>query len=84
MKRFPAFLLALVLLSLCLCLSACAEDALEFIMAGAEAVQVGTATFSNPFAMKEIVEGLEAFMKRKGYKTIGDFRGIAQSGAQNR
>ncbi|MBQ3836116.1 MAG: dihydroorotate dehydrogenase [Treponema sp.] len=60
------------------------RDAVEFIMAGAEAVQVGTATFSNPFAMKEIVEGLEAFMKRKGYKTIGDFRGIARSGAQNR
>ena len=54
------------------------RDAAEFIMAGAAAVQVGTATFANPFAMKEIVEGLEAFMKRKGYKTIADFCGIAQ------
>ena len=54
------------------------EDAVEFIMAGAAAVQVGTATFANPFAMKEIVEGLEAFMKRKGYKTIADFCGLAQ------
>lgn len=54
------------------------RDAVEFIMAGAAAVQVGTATFANPFAMKEIVEGLEAFMKRKGYKTIADFRGMAQ------
>ena len=54
------------------------RDAVEFIMAGAAAVQVGTATFANPLAMKEIVEGLEAFMKRKGYKTIADFCGIAQ------
>lgn len=54
------------------------RDAVEFIMAGAAAVQVGTATFANPFAMKEIVEGLEAFMKRKGYKTIADFCGMAQ------
>ncbi|MBO4546171.1 MAG: dihydroorotate dehydrogenase [Treponema sp.] len=54
------------------------RDAVEFIMAGAAAVQVGTATFANPLAMKEIVEGLEAFMKRKGYKTIKDFCGIAQ------
>lgn len=54
------------------------RDAVEFIMAGAAAVQVGTATFANPFAMKEIVEGLEAFMKRKGYKSVKDFCGIAQ------
>ena len=54
------------------------RDAVEFIMAGASAVQVGTATFPNPLAMKEIVEDLEAFMRRKGYKSITDFKGIAQ------
>lgn len=53
-------------------------DAVEFIMAGAAAVQVGTATFANPFAMNEIAKGIEAFMKRKGYKKIQDFCGIAQ------
>ena len=54
------------------------QDAVEFIMAGASAIEVGTATFANPFAMVEIIEGLEAFMKRKGYKSLDDFRGIIQ------
>ena len=54
------------------------EDAVEFIMAGASAVQVGTATFANPLAMIEIVQGLAAFMKRKGYSKLSDFRGCIQ------
>lgn len=54
------------------------QDAVEFIMAGASAVQVGTATFANPNAMIEIIDGLSAFMKRKGYKSINDFKGIIQ------
>lgn len=56
----------------------CWQDAVEFIMAGATAIEVGTATFGNPFAMKEIIEGLENFMRRKGYKTLQEFRGCAQ------
>ncbi|MBO5137730.1 MAG: dihydroorotate dehydrogenase [Spirochaetaceae bacterium] len=55
----------------------CWQDAVEFIMAGATAIQVGTATFANPFCMNEIVLGLKAFMERKGYSTINEFRGIA-------
>ena len=54
------------------------EDAVEFIMAGASAVQVGTATFANPNAMIEMIDGLAAFMKRKGYRTIEDMRGLIQ------
>lgn len=54
------------------------QDAVEFIMAGAAAVEVGAATFSNPNTMKDIIEGISAFMKRKGYRTIDDFRGCAQ------
>ncbi|MBO4534099.1 MAG: dihydroorotate dehydrogenase [Treponema sp.] len=54
------------------------QDAVEFIMAGADAIQVGTATFANPNAMIEIIDGLEAFMKRKGYNKLSDFRGIIQ------
>jgi dihydroorotate dehydrogenase (NAD+) catalytic subunit len=38
-----------------------AEDALEFIMAGASAVQIGTATFANPYAPLQAVEGIEAY-----------------------
>ncbi len=55
----------------------CWQDAVEFIMAGASAVEVGTATFGNPLAMEQIIEGLEAFMRRKGYKSLDDFRGCA-------
>ena len=54
------------------------QDAVEFIMAGATAIQVGTATFANPYAMIEIIDGLKAFMKRKGYKTIEEMRGLIQ------
>ena len=53
------------------------KDAVEFIMAGATAVQVGTATFSNPRAMLEIIAGLEAFMQSHGYHNIEEMRGIA-------
>lgn len=56
----------------------CAQDAVEFLMAGAEAIQVGTATFANPNAMIQIVEGLRKYMKSKGFKNIAEFRGIAQ------
>ena len=54
------------------------EDAVEFIMAGASAVQVGTATFANPNAMVEMIDGLAAFMKRKGYRNIEEMRGLIQ------
>lgn len=50
-----------------------AEDALEFLMAGASAVAVGAANFINPYATREIVEGIEAFMEKEG---IGDIHEI--------
>lgn len=54
----------------------CWQDAVEFIMVGASAVQVGTATFSNPYCMLEIIDGIKNFMQRKDYSTIMDFCGI--------
>ena len=47
-----------------------AEDALEFILAGATAVAVGTANFHNPYATKEVVEGIEAYMRKYGIEDI--------------
>lgn len=52
------------------------QDAVEFIMAGASAIQVGTSTFENPFTMVNIVDGILAFMKRKKYNSIDEFKGI--------
>jgi dihydroorotate dehydrogenase (NAD+) catalytic subunit len=49
-----------------------AEDALEFLMAGAAAVQVGSATFAHPAAMIEIIEGIEAYMRRNGIEKTGE------------
>ena len=53
-----------------------AEDALEFIMAGAAAVAVGTANFRNPYAMPEIIGGLEKYMEENGIRDIKEIRGI--------
>lgn len=55
-----------------------AEDALEFIMAGASAVAVGTANFANPNAMVEIIEGIENFMIEKSIENINDITGIVK------
>jgi dihydroorotate dehydrogenase (NAD+) catalytic subunit len=46
------------------------EDALEFLMAGAAAIQVGSATFPHPLTMIEIITGIRAFMERAGIKRL--------------
>ena len=53
------------------------RDVVEFIMAGASAVEVGTNTFANPLTMTECIDGLFEFMKRKGFKTIDEMCGLA-------
>jgi dihydroorotate dehydrogenase (NAD+) catalytic subunit len=47
-------------------------DALEFLLAGAEAVQVGSATFAHPPAMIEIIEGIERYMREYGFALPGE------------
>ena len=54
-----------------------AEDALEFLMAGASAVQVGTATFADPLAPLKVIEGLAAYVLANGLASIRDVIGIA-------
>ena len=54
---------------------ATAEDALEFILAGATAVSVGTANFFNPYATVEIAEGIENYMKRHNIEKLTDLIG---------
>jgi dihydroorotate dehydrogenase (NAD+) catalytic subunit len=48
------------------------EDAVEFLMAGASAVQVGTATFTNPRACLDVLEGIDAFMRDNGVENVGE------------
>lgn len=52
------------------------EDAIEFIMAGATAVSVGTATFHDPTASLKVVQGIEAYMKQYGIEDINELRGF--------
>ena len=52
------------------------RDAVEFIMAGATAVQVGTATFTKPDIALDIIEGIEAFMEKEGIANLSEIRGI--------
>lgn len=55
------------------------EDAIEFIMAGATAVSVGTATFHDPLASVKVAEGIRAYMERYGVEDINDLRGIVEA-----
>ncbi|MDR1362591.1 MAG: dihydroorotate dehydrogenase [Spirochaetaceae bacterium] len=48
-----------------------AEDAIEFLMAGAAAVQVGSATFANPGAMNQIIAGVKGYMRENGVSVLG-------------
>ena len=54
-----------------------ANDALEFLMAGASAVQVGTATFADPLAPLRVIEGLAAHVRANGLGSIRDVIGAA-------
>ncbi len=56
---------------------ASANDALEFIMAGASAVQVGTANFTNPCTPLDIIDGIERFMDKEGIRRITELIGAA-------
>ncbi len=57
-----------------------AADALEFFIAGASAVQVGTANFVNPSATTDILDGIEAFMVENGIKSLQELVGTLDTG----
>jgi len=54
-----------------------AEDALEFILAGATAIAVGTANFVNPRATMDVLDGIEQYMQDEGVKDVGELVGAA-------
>jgi dihydroorotate dehydrogenase (NAD+) catalytic subunit len=57
------------------------EDAVEFLLAGASAIEVGTATFVNPRAPLDVLEGLERYMGEQGVADVGDLVRAAHRGA---
>ena len=54
------------------------EDAIEFMLAGASAVMVGTASFINPDACLKVAEGIESYLLKYNYNCAGDITGIVQ------
>ncbi|MBQ7637121.1 MAG: dihydroorotate dehydrogenase, partial [Lachnospiraceae bacterium] len=56
-----------------------AEDALEFMMAGANMVSVGTANFINPRATLDVIEGLENWCEKQGVKDINEIIGCVDN-----
>jgi dihydroorotate dehydrogenase (NAD+) catalytic subunit len=59
-----------------------AADALEFLIVGARAVQVGTANFLNPRATIDIIDGIEEYMVKKGIENIQDIMGTFNEGEE--
>ena len=57
---------------------ASAEDALEFIMAGATMVAVGTANFNDPMTTIKVIEGIQSFMEKNGIKDIAEITGCVK------
>ena len=57
---------------------ATAEDAIEFLMAGASAVSVGAMNFVNPYATVEVLEGIEAYMKKYQVEKLSDLIGVVE------
>jgi len=57
---------------------ATAEDAVEFLMAGATAVAVGAMNFVNPYATREIADGLEAFLESHGISDVNEIIGCVK------
>lgn len=55
-----------------------AEDAVEFILAGASAVSIGAMNFVNPYTTAEVVEGIEAYMKQYGIENVTDLIGAVE------
>ena len=55
-----------------------AEDAMEFILAGATAVSIGTANFVNPYTTVEVIDGIEAYMRRHGVEDINELIGLVK------
>ncbi len=61
-----------------------AADAIEFIIAGASAVQVGTASFADPLIWPKLLDGIRAYGQRHGLKAIGDLVGAIDTSARDK
>lgn len=56
----------------------CAEDAVEFLLAGASAVEIGTANFLDPAVTVKVAKGINDYLDAEGYASVGDIVGIVE------
>lgn len=56
----------------------CATDAVEFLLAGASAIEIGTANFLNPAITVEVVKGIDEYLERHGFQSVKDIIGICE------
>ncbi|MGI6658519.1 MAG: dihydroorotate dehydrogenase [Dethiobacteraceae bacterium] len=61
----------------------CAEDAVEFLLAGASAVAIGTANFVNPTVCPEVIAGLSEYLKRHQLRSVQELIGLAKAAGKN-
>jgi dihydroorotate dehydrogenase (NAD+) catalytic subunit len=59
-----------------------ADDALEFLIAGAAAVQIGTANFVKPHATIDIIDGIEMFLEKRNIARLTDIIGTLETNGQ--
>jgi len=52
-----------------------ADDAVEYLLAGASALQIGTANFVDPDVSSKVLKGIREYMSQAGFSTISDFHG---------
>lgn len=57
-----------------------AEDAVEFLLAGASAVAIGTANFINPLVCLEVIDGIAAYLQENNFNSVGEITGLAKKG----
>lgn len=58
----------------------CAEDALEYLIAGASAVQVGSAHFTDPRAAVKVIDGIQTYLQRQGFPGVSSLVGSLKTG----
>jgi len=58
------------------------KDAVEFVLAGASAVAVGTQNFVNPLAMKEVIQGIAGYVEQSGFSSVRELIGLAHQGRE--
>ncbi len=55
------------------------DDAISFLMAGASAIQVGSATFVDPFTIPKIIRGIDGYLEKNNYKKIREIQGLTHA-----